>query len=177
MLALPLCACGCGKSVSNPTSQFCRGHCSPNHRGTPEQRFWKYIQKTETCWLWIGATQKPPYTYGLLNINRKLHRAHRLAWTLLRGPIPEGIEVCHNCPGKDNPLCVNPDHLFLGTHKDNMHDAKNKGRIGSKLTEADIQAIRTARPLTTLDKLAAQYGLNKNTICEICTQRVRKYTR
>ena len=121
--------------------------------------------------------ERMSHTYGLLNINRKLHRAHRLAWTLLRGPIPEGIEVCHNCPGKDNPLCVNPDHLFLGTHKDNMHDAKNKGRIGSKLTEADIQAIRTARPLTTLDKLAAQYGLNKNTICEICTQRVRKYTR
>jgi len=160
MSDLPLCQCGCGKHVSKVTNQFCYGHRRRNHRGTPEERFWKYVNKTATCWLWTGATQAIPYNYGVLNIKGKLHRAHRLAWQFLKGPIPDGYEICHNCPDGDNPLCVNPEHLFVGTHKDNMLDCIAKGRnpavtdlhmptrargsrIGtSSMNEEDVAALR-----------------------------------
>lgn len=74
------------------------------------------------CWLWIGSTNG---TYGCANIDYKQVSAHRLAWELFRGPIPEGQNVLHRC---DRPLCVNPSHLFLGTQEDNLKDMTQKGR-------------------------------------------------
>lgn len=97
------------------------------------ERFWPKVRKTDTCWEWIRC--KSPKGYGWFRFNLKRRsvgkktkttiRAHRLSWLLNCGDIPEGLFVLHRC---DNPACVRPDHLFLGTIKDNYDDAVSKGR-------------------------------------------------
>lgn len=110
---------------------FCTQHCNREYRTrSPEHRFWSKVNKTESCWLWTGAKQD--FGHGVINISiesgNKL--THRLSWEIHNGPIPDGLVVCHNCPGGDNPSCVNPAHLFLGTQADNIHDAIRKGTKG-----------------------------------------------
>lgn len=85
--------------------------------------FWKWVDKSGECWLWTGTTSEG---YGRVRHGPKKLLAHRVAYELTKGPIPKGMEVCHSC---DNPTCVNPAHLWLGTHRDNMRDAHQKGRI------------------------------------------------
>lgn len=75
------------------------------------------------CWLWLGT--EGPRGYGRLSFCGRRQRANRCAWEITRGPIADGLFVCHRC---DQPSCVNPDHLFLGTHQDNMSDMARKGR-------------------------------------------------
>lgn len=76
------------------------------------------------CWLWLGATN--PLGYGMIDRNRYTEQlAHRYFFKVHRGDIPSGMFVCHRC---DTPSCVNPDHLFLGTHEANMKDMVTKGR-------------------------------------------------
>jgi hypothetical protein len=91
---------------------------------TPEQtaRFWSRVDRSGDCWLWTGA--RHPFGYGMVVLGRRWY-AHRLAWTLSNGPIPAGMCVLHRC---DNPPCVNPTHLFLGTFRDNTADMHAKGR-------------------------------------------------
>lgn len=76
------------------------------------------------CWYWTGSPNGSGY--GSLEINYKSERAHRLSFKLFKGHIPEGLHVCHTC---DNRICVNPDHLWLGTRQDNMDDMRRKGRF------------------------------------------------
>lgn len=76
------------------------------------------------CHIWAASLDS--VGYGLFGIRRKLFKAHRVAWMLCKGAVPEGLCVLHKC---DTPSCVNPDHLFLGTHADNMADKKRKGRV------------------------------------------------
>ena len=82
----------------------------PDYMGTPEERFWRKVNKTPTCWLWTGATRNG---YGAFSVNRKAIPAHRFAWELLVGPIPNGHVIDHDNPeyGCGNPACVNPAHL------------------------------------------------------------------
>jgi hypothetical protein len=103
-------------------------------------RFWaKIADDKRDCWEWIGSTS-PPSGYGQINIDRRLHLAHRVSWTLFRGPIPKGAYVCHRC---DNPRCVRPDHLFLGSQRDNIGDAVSKRRNARhKLDEGAVIEIR-----------------------------------
>lgn len=122
----------------------------------------------EGCWLWKGATNGGGYgTYGMAN-------AHRIAYIHFVEPIPEGMHVLHRC---DNPPCVNPDHLFLGTRKDNMQDAKSKNRMvmppryegsqhpESKLQERDVIAMRSEYAEGMAKRaLARKYGINKKTV-------------
>lgn len=111
-------------------------------------RFLSYATITETCWIWNGAKNKG---YGLICFKDNPHMpAHRVSYILFRGEIPEGKLVCHNCPdGKDNPSCVNPDHLWIGTTQQNSKDSVKKGRSlkgelhnKAKLTEKDVLEIR-----------------------------------
>ena len=106
------------------------------------ERFWEKVDKRggpNTCWPWLAATMAG---YGVIKDeeNIRLLRAHRLAWEIHNRPIPDGLCVCHIC---DNPACVNPCHLRLGTHKDNAQDRERKGRgSGAKLTASQVQEIR-----------------------------------
>lgn len=88
-------------------------------------RFWKKVVKTKKCWKWIGS--KAHRGYGKIALNGKFLPAPRASWLLHNGEIPGGLFVLHKC---DNPECTNPEHLFLGTQKDNMRDMlkKNRGR-------------------------------------------------
>ncbi len=101
------------------------------------KRFFAKVEKIPGgCWLWHGSrTEKG---YGLFGPCKAFpgRRAHRIAYHLFVGSIPDGLFVCHNCPGGDNPSCVNPEHLFLGTNSDNIRDAYKKGRIIFPNTEA-----------------------------------------
>jgi hypothetical protein len=118
------------------------------------------------CWGWIGSTDSGGY--GQLQHNGKLQPAHRVAWMLVNGPLPEGLWVLHRC---DNPPCTNPDHLFLGTRRDNMMDASHKGRMlgRRKLTPDDVRAIR-ASGLPQVE-LARQYGLTSGAVSMIISRR------
>lgn len=97
-------------------------------RGRPSrpvaERFWSYVQRGDECWTWIGA--RDANGYGRLSLpGRGTIGAHRVSWELHRGEIPDGLCVLHRC---DNPPCVWPEHLFLGTHADNVADRIAKGR-------------------------------------------------
>lgn len=97
------------------------------------ERFWKKVQKTDWCWIWTASFFTNGYGQfrhgSRTDGTRKLDHAHRMAYRLEVGQIPEGMLVCHKC---DNKKCVNPDHLFLGTSKDNTQDMIKKGRAGLK---------------------------------------------
>jgi hypothetical protein len=92
---------------------------------TPE-RFWAKLDKSGDCWIWTG--KRVGIGYGSVSWHGKDWRAHRLAYMLTFGPIPDGLQVCHNCPGGDNPACCRPAHLFLGTQAQNIADKTAKGR-------------------------------------------------
>ena len=95
----------------------------PQFTASDIQKFWRRVAKGDGCWLWTGG--KNNLGYGRFYVRQVLWRAHRVAWILERGEIPVGLWVLHHC---DNPSCVRPDHLFLGTPKDNTADMYAKGR-------------------------------------------------
>lgn len=90
-------------------------------------RFYAKVQQGEGCWLWQGARHQQG-GYGLFNFDGKLQVASRVMWQLERGPIPDGLHVLHTC---DNPPCVNPAHLFVGSAAENAQDRGRKGRHGA----------------------------------------------
>lgn len=138
-------------------------------------KFLKKVKKTETCWLWTGFIKKSGY--GLYNKKR----VHRIAYELFKGHIPKGMFVCHSCDVRN---CVNPDHLWLGTNKDNLNDMKIKGRGPrgekqgrSKLTEKQVIEIRKKyipRKRTTYD-LAKEYGINQSMVYTIISRKTWKH--
>jgi hypothetical protein len=116
------------------------------HRIPLEIRFWAKVDRSGDCWLWTASIRRG---YGRIRIDGKDAVAHRVAWELTNGPIPDGLEACHRCDVRN---CVNPGHLFLGTSKDNKQDAISKGRHcfgvrhhAAKLTDADVLEARNLR--------------------------------
>lgn len=120
----------CGAGFSVPPSyarrgvgRYCSRQCYLDRSGPPEDQFWSKVDKSGECWIWTG--RRGPRGYGRFRIGSKAPGAHRVAYELTYGPIPDELIVCHHC---DNPPCVRPDHLFLGTHLDNAADRDSKGR-------------------------------------------------
>jgi len=141
------------------------------HAPAPE-RFAAYVmpEPMSGCWLWLGAVT--PRGYGVFaETHSRSVRAHRYAWELRNGPIPEAKIVCHKC---DNPPCVNPRHLFVGTHADNSDDKMRKGRYvppraNVKLTDAQVVEIRTLLHAGQLSqyKIALQFDISRSAINDI----------
>jgi Autographiviridae endonuclease len=121
------------------------------------------------CLIWTGA--KDRQGRGVISYYRRLWKAHRVVWTEVRGPIPPGLEVCHRC---DNGPCVNPGHLFLGTHAENMADMRAKGRHRpqpgelngrAKLTADQARQIRSSSEPTRT--LVRRYGITRTVVQRI----------
>jgi hypothetical protein len=140
-----------------------------------EGEFEENVFYTTGCWWWGGSFVR--FGYGSLLMGEKRVAAHRASWMIHFGAIPTGILVCHKC---DNPCCVNPDHLFLGTHTDNCRDKLQKGRararrgeqsVKAKLNNASVREIRARHAAgETYKALAAAYGVSYSTIEKISTR-------
>lgn len=137
---------------------------------TTEERFWSKVDKGSKCWVWTAGTDK---RYGVFWSKNRMSKAHRVSYEIKHGPIPKDMKVCHHC---DNTLCVNPKHLFLGTQKDNIIDAKKKGRLRngisigeeshfSKLTEIQVKAI--LKDTRTHRMIAQDYDVCRSTVSYI----------
>ena len=138
------------------------------------QRFWDKVEKTQDCWVWKGHCLKTKWPYGQFWLGNGIHAhiyAHRFSALLHFGDIADKV-VCHKC---DNPKCVNPQHLFLGTMKDNMMDMYNKGRNvhhkgsvnhNSKLNENDVKIIRKNTDLS-VKQLSEKFGVHEDTIRKV----------
>lgn len=197
----PLCACGCGQQVMfnrryKNWSKFVIGHhgrlvteitkekmrvASRKRWGNPEDRFRNRVGKLgeSGCMIWQGLIDKDGY--GVMKWSNKMVKAHRVAWRLAYGEISDGSLVCHRC---DTPACVNPDHLFLGSHAANHADRNDKGRQArgersgrAKLTVDQVKAIRTLYQafdyqITTLAKM---FHVTSGAIHHIITRRSWKH--
>jgi len=156
--------------------------CNPKHMAlypTWLERFWANVDRNgpNGCWEWIGR-QDRGNGYGVFSLNKLLRYAHRLSYEIANGEIPmvdgKTMFICHHC---DNRKCVNPDHLFLGTHTDNMKDCISKGRHGFKigrgemngyvkLTDVQVEEIRRATNMSQR-ALSRMYGVTQSHIWRI----------
>ncbi len=135
-------------------------------------RFWAKINKTQNCWLWTSATY--PSGYGHITYQKRCLRATRVMYELAYKIYPGKLFVCHHC---DNPICVNPEHLFLGTPKDNVADMFKKGRQhkrhgehspGSKLTDKKVlEVIKLTKKGMTQLEIANQFNIRQSNISAI----------
>lgn len=153
-------------------------HGSPDerkHNHAPvEVRFWRYVEKTENCWIWTGRSRNKK-GYGQLGGGGRGADhilAHRLSYQMHHGPIPDGMVVMHSC---DNPSCVNPDHLRTGTQSENILEAFSKGRKNAKPPHVfgdscgasrlkETEAIEVLKSNEPTKMLAAKYGVSKSAI-------------
>lgn len=152
------------------------------------RRLWARTEVTESgCRIWLGSTSSSGY--GQLRIGGRsapLAATHRLSFQIHRGPIPEGLEVCHTC---DNPPCWAPDHLFAGTHTDNLRDMQAKGRRrpddvlprgvahhDAKLTDDLVREIRIKHQQGRgYRRLAVEYGVSRSSIVAVCKNKTWRH--
>ena len=128
-----------------------------------EERFWSKVDKNgaNSCWNW--TTGKDRYGYGQITINKRNLRSHRVSYAIRHGDIENGLHCLHEC---DNPACVNPDHLFLGTNQDNMDDKVSKGRQVSLKGESNGTAKLTAVKVLEIKRLLAG-GVTQRAIASV----------
>lgn len=141
------------------------------------------VDPNSNCWIWTGSTKsgtKPhALTYGRVHWRNRGYPAHRLSWITFNGPIPRGLCVCHRC---DRPLCINPDHLFLGTYADNALDMYEKGRHPhgdkhgqTKIADKDIPRLLEMRDAgVTLATIAATCDVTLSQVHNIVTDKQRR---
>jgi len=148
-----------------------------------DARFWAKVLRGDGCWLWRAGTNKRGY--GRIGIvGKQVDLAHRVAWELVYGPIPDGLCVLHHC---DIPSCVRPSHLFLGTRRDNFADMRAKGRehkVGprgeraalAKLTETNVLTIRARRAAgEKLKDIAPDFGISLALVSDIARRKIWKH--
>ena len=134
-----------------------------------KSRFWSRVSKPAhmTCWVWIGLKDRDGY--GLLDT--RSNRAHRISWEIHKGRIPSGLQVLHKC---DNPSCVRPSHLYVGTHADNMRDRRVRNRTRGPQGEVNVFSKLTTKQVIEMRRLyrtgrfyqwqlAKRFGVTKNT--------------
>jgi len=170
-------ACAC-TFIDYPSNErrFCTVPCYEKWKAaqlSTEDRFWGKVEKSPTCWLWRAGKRRRGY--GHFWVKGRGIIASRFSWELANGPIPHDLNVLHAC---DNPPCVRPDHLFLGTKKENYDDSFNKGRstqprIGkanpiSRLLESEIKEIRKRYESgETQPKLGQEFGVTRSAIGKV----------
>ncbi|MEK6878053.1 MAG: HNH endonuclease signature motif containing protein [Nanoarchaeota archaeon] len=174
----------CKKYYESSGQYFCSYICfTKNNKGRhkpPEERFWKKVNKNSKngCWEWFGCVNKKGY--GGFYINGNTCRVHRFSYELKYGKIPNNLHVLHHC---DNPPCVNPNHLFLGTPQDNVMDRCLKGRSNasrgekqhsSKLISEQVIEIRKLYKdkICTRIQLVKKFNVSYSTICQIIDRRI-----
>lgn len=136
------------------------------YRAAQAPRFWLRVDRSGDCWRWTGTHKATGY--GRLSWGgRRAAPAHRVAWELTHGVIPDGVHVLHRC---DNPTCVNPAHLFLGTHADNMSDRREKGRYAGLRSEA----CRRGHAFTEASTIVRKNGSRQCRICRNAAARAKR---
>ena len=164
------CKCGCGGKTKRGNT-YILGH---HGRRPADERFWEkvVILDKESCWEWQKLSRQPE-GYGSFYDGDKTIGAHRYSWTIHFGKIPEGLYVCHHC---DNPPCVNPSHLFLGSSDDNNKDMAKKGRCAhgehhgvSTLTSEQVLRLRHQYNHTNITQLELSkiYHISQSTVSNI----------
>jgi hypothetical protein len=147
---------------------------------TRYERFtrWVRVDPVTGCWLWEGLRSTDGY--GKVTLNKRSMRAHRAVWELTRGPIPEGMFVLHRC---DTPLCVNPEHLFVGSQKENRQDCARKGRTargsGHFKTALTADGVMEIRRLVSRGRppreVADQFGISVSSVGNLAARRSWKH--
>ena len=154
-----------------------------NLQNSTEKRFWLKSKNISGCWEWQATRAGRLRSYGYFWMDGRFHYAHRAAYLVTKGDIPSGMLVLHSC---DNPICVRPDHLFLGTQKENMQDALRKGRLvsfkgekngDSRLKEKDVLRIRRLFKTRNYSKayLSRIYGVSDTAIGFIVNRKLWKH--
>jgi hypothetical protein len=136
--------------------------------------FWSNVDQSGECWIWLGMTtnskQSRKGDYGITYVAGRRFLAHRLAYIITHGAIPAGMLVCHSC---DNQKCVRPDHLWIGTHRDNMADmvAKGRGKSGrqGKLSDDQVREVRRLYAVggTSYGAIGRRFGVTAAAISHI----------
>jgi HNH endonuclease len=188
---IKLCECGCGQEtrvadrtwakygmVKGKPLRYAKGHNNGIGHKSLKERLVAYSVRKGECLEWVGALRAE---YGAITVEGKVKRAHRVAYEEFVGPIPDGVLVLHEC---DNTVCIEPSHLFLGTHQNNSDDkvakgrqARGEGNAKAKLTPEKVKAIRRYAVTHSYQNTADFFSVHKSTVTDIQNGRTWKHVK